>query len=248
MKKISLCLLLAVLVLFVASCFSGFFEDKNETVIGDKNPYTTRVQFDNRAGAHKVQLFNNGGRTSQIGGDVQKGYMSSLADCPHGNPYTFFVTYFLNINGAEIPYVPASGKGDHFQYPVPRGEDTVVPVPTLASSGITNDEILITSYIYLNIQNRGGRMVELFAGGVGGASAMQEGINGEKNIPHNGQVIYRLSNPNLTNLNIRPSGIADLPFPVYSYQRGYVYLFEYTSNGTFDLMGGDPITLLNSLQ
>jgi len=247
MKGLRFCLSAVILIMFLSSCFSGFFPVNEETIDGIDRQHSTRVRFQNNflfqnQNPHRISVYIDSGRQNKIGQDVAPNATTDYFDCVPSSLFSFYLTYHLNFSGVQIPYNPPIANGGLLAYPVPRNTDTTVPVPSLVSRTSNPDDFLITDAFYFSIRNDSVLPFQLMLGGI----SSQLTVDGVEFITPGNTGIYRLTNQNLstTRVNTLPSGSHD--FPITTADRGKVYRFSLAGSVT-QIGEAINITVNNSL-
>ena len=267
---------LAVIVcLFFNSCFSGFFEDKKESIVGEEDMYTVIVPVTQG----RVNLRNNFNATNGHAVNVYLSYdkQKPLATVPargsiivpvNPNPMQhFYFTYLLKIisSGKEINigYTPTNDYGGGAVI-VPITESTQ-PTPVIIPS--IHDLIVnagkperlslpLVDDIYFLIRNNTSFTINFCIGG-----QSQNSID-ENDIYHTGDStrVYRTSQTNSINsdatfirsgsnsylLNTNSDETTPDPDDKVTFQAGYLYEIEYSTGGIIKVTRKIPINIENT--
>jgi len=159
----------------------------------------TRIVFDNRANNYKVDVFSTQSRVYKVTGDVPpRVFSSSVPWFSTNESYYFYLTYYVNIAGVEIPIVP---QGAHVEWLIAKDITNYIPVRNLESI-VNPNTIIFPNDVYILIKNNTGTGIQFFSG----TNIPQYPLNlsNSPTVNHNATAVYRTNNPNAVfSYNIR---------------------------------------------
>ena len=237
--------------LIFTSCFTGFFAETEESIEGIERQHYTTVQFNNSTTGNsghkilKVKVFSDLARNNPMGEAVPPRTTSDIVDCTPSSMHDFYFTFYLNINGVEIPFSPPSDKGGFHSYPVKRNDNTVVPIPPISERNPNANEILVTDALFLVIRNLSSSTIDLSTGS-SGMHTTQTTVDGMQYILANQSGTYRLTTTNISNYVVMINYITPVPLPITTVERGKFYIFNFNGS-TLTLSDEKNIAWGNSL-
>jgi len=231
MKGIKYLLLLVIVFsLCFASCFSGFFEDKAESIVVIGKEHDTKIRFVN-PGAQKVTIYKDYDRHSaskimDLAGGTSSSYMDWNDPAPE---YTFYTTYYLNILSAELPYIPAPEyRGGAFEEPIKKNDTTDINIPPLSSVlyGAENEILINDAYVTIvNYTSQSFRVIS-------GSSFLPNIRTGQTLVGSNENfAVFKISGIVLNSTRLEV-GASVHPFSnlISSVDAGHCYLFTFSNN------------------
>ena len=233
---------LVLMVLMVVLCFSctAFFEfdeqnvyhlDKDGKVIkdGDGGDFVsnTKVIFNNVANNYKVDIFSTHSRNNKIV-TVNSGQRSSPISWFANDSYPFYLTYYLNIAGIEIQYIPSQYQVDAVVANIIKDIDNEITVRNLDM--IIPTDVALFDEAYLTIKNSYDTAISLIIG-----TSVQMPINSSSSSVNAGTTaVYRLNNPGSFSGYSVNDGRRITPLAVVgltTLQKGWLYELEISGMG-----------------
>ena len=258
MKEKKYFILAVLLIVCLTSCFSEFFEETDESIVGIHRQHTTEIEFRNdrnQNNVHAVQVYRNSDR-SDFPLTINAGSKTSPVSVDPINSFYYYFTYSLRIGGITIPYeLPAKyGMGMGVAH-VPRNTLTSIHIPSIFDrmsehnlAGEVNDPLLTDTYF--SVYN-------------GTSTAINFVVNDQALPFYNANVsapqnpgatnVYRLNPTQFANINNVTTGIRSfgtfqtIPMNTtgQTFQRGYFYILEFTSSG-ITIQSSRPINIANT--
>jgi len=146
-------ILVTLIAAFILSC-TGFFEVEEEGIIDladeDTSSVETKILFDNSANNCAVEVFSSSTRGDRIA-YVDARYSTSRSWVPtNEGGYPFYLTYYLQIRGTQVPYIP-EGNNYGLAYVISpkivKGGTTTIKIHNLAASEFKDEPLFNEAYL-----------------------------------------------------------------------------------------------------
>jgi len=215
------------LALLCISC-TGFFEiegtEKTEP-LENPNALPTQVVFNN-PNAYPVGIFSSSSRTTSITTVVKQGSSSPLSwVATNADGYTFYLTYYFDVEGARIPFVPPVASNAGFvTRSIKRNDTTQVQLPALTE--YVQPTQRLSSDIWISVKNTGISQANL----LNWTTILSQEDNKGMYIQPGETGLYKLTtnNPSLKIL----MGASEIPLPTITFQQGNLYILDFNGQAT----------------
>jgi len=243
-------LFIIIFPMFFFSCTNSFDLREQEKIIDNSdfdekgNPISrTNIYFSNN-GSFPVDVFSDYTRAVKVNKDIifPGGYSPEIPWLPtSGTPYTFYITYYLDVYGVMIPYIPQGGIGTTTRI-IPFNELTLVQISDI-SALIPSDQRLIND-VGIILFNNYSSEAQLHRG----TSVLTQNNSEVFSIAPTKAGFYRVGSAASTSVYSVFASNMMLNLPETSLQAGHVYVFELTNSGQTSLWSSFELTMGNKSQ
>jgi len=247
-------LFIIIFSMFFFSCTNSFDLREQEQIIDNSdfddngNPISrTNIQISNN-GPFPVDVFSDYTRAVKVNKDIilPGEYSPEIPWLPtSGTPYTFYITYYLDVYGVMIPYIPQGGVGTttiHIPYNAP--EPAPVQISDISASALIPSDQRLINDVGIILFNNYSSEAQLHRG----TSVLTQNNSEVISIAPTKAGFYRVGSAASTAIyDVFASNIM-LKLPETSLQAGYVYVFELTNSGQTSLWSSFELTMGNKSQ
>jgi len=242
----------AVITIFFVSC-TGFYDLRDQTRIIDQSEKdengqvisTTKIYFDNTWNKFPVDVFSTHTRTIKVS-SVQANAVSDIVSWLPTRPnedFYFYLTFYLPIEGIQLPFIPRSWGADTSSMSIPFNTTTQIPIVNISTSGIIPDDALMIDDVCIILENSFSMTVQFQRGNV----VLKPENQSNNTINYGQKGLFRIPPANTNaGYQIRSGGqeyFYNLPSDITSLARGNVYIIEVASNGHPLLKDSYPLTM-----
>jgi len=245
----------AVIAILFISC-TGFFDMREDVKVTDhseKDQYgnvisTTHVRFDNRTRLFPVDVFSSSTRDFKINQNIiAAGQLTGeipWVPTKAGDLFFFYLTYYMSIEGLQIPFVMNSYGVGSISRSIPFNETTTVVIHDIAS--IVPADTYLTSDVYIIIDNNFTTSVQLERGqgGVNSIIVPENYTGSNYAINPGSKGLYKVTPAASTgSYSINVNVPRNLPPEITSLAAGNIYIIDFNSSGIPAFKGSRRLTM-----